>query len=212
MRWGSGIITEVTESGESQSVSRSVISDSLRPHGPRLLGSSVHGILQARTLQWVNIPFSRASSQPGIEPSSPVLQADCLPSEPPRNPYNQGERGRREEERKKGGREERRQKEERILRTQIMHLQRLASLKFIGQAGRLVIQVSYIAVLSLKAENLGRISMLQFGGRIPFFKNSVQLSRSVVSNSLRPHEPQHARLPRPSPTPRVHPNPCPSSP
>ena len=29
-----------------------------------LLGSSVHGILQARTLKWVAIPFSRASSQP----------------------------------------------------------------------------------------------------------------------------------------------------
>ena len=40
---------------------------------------------------------------------------------------------------------------------------------------------------------------------------SVQFSRSVVSNSLRPHEPQHARPPCPSPTPRVHPNPCLSS-
>ena len=40
---------------------------------------------------------------------------------------------------------------------------------------------------------------------------SVQFSRSVVSNSLRPHEPQPARPPCPSPTPRVHPNPCPSS-
>ena len=38
---------------------------------------------------------------------------------------------------------------------------------------------------------------------------AVQFSRSVVSNSLRPHEPQHARPPCPSPTPRVHPNPCP---
>ena len=34
-------------------------------------------------------------------------------------------------------------------------------------------------------------------------------SRSVMSNSLRPHEPQHARPPCPSPTPGVHPNPCP---
>ena len=37
---------------------------------------------------------------------------------------------------------------------------------------------------------------------------SVQFSRSVMSNSLRPHELQHARPPCPSPTPRVHPNPC----
>ena len=41
--------------------------------------------------------------------------------------------------------------------------------------------------------------------------NSIQFSRSVVSNSLRPHEPQHNRPPCPSPTPGVHPNPCPSS-
>ena len=39
----------------------------------------------------------------------------------------------------------------------------------------------------------------------------VQFSCSVVSDSLWPHESQHARLPCPSPTPRVYPNPCPSS-
>jgi len=38
---------------------------------------------------------------------------------------------------------------------------------------------------------------------------SVQFSRSVVSNSLQPHEPPHARPPCPSPTPRVYPNSCP---
>ena len=36
----------------------------------------------------------------------------------------------------------------------------------------------------------------------------VQLSCSVVSDSLRPHEPQYARPPCPSPAPGVHPNPC----
>ena len=36
--------------------------------------------------------------------------------------------------------------------------------------------------------------------------SSVQFICSVVSNSLRPHEPQHARPPCPSPTPRVYPN------
>ena len=41
--------------------------------------------------------------------------------------------------------------------------------------------------------------------------SSVQFSHSVVSNSLRPHEPQHARPLCPSPTPGVHPNPCPLS-
>ena len=37
---------------------------------------------------------------------------------------------------------------------------------------------------------------------------SIQFSSSVVSNSLRAHEPQHARPPCLSPTPGVHPNPC----
>ena len=41
--------------------------------------------------------------------------------------------------------------------------------------------------------------------------SSVQFSRSVVSNSLWPHEPQHARPPCPSPTPRFHSNSPPSS-
>ena len=41
--------------------------------------------------------------------------------------------------------------------------------------------------------------------------SSDQLSRSVVYNSLWPHEPKHARPPCPSPTAGVHPNPCPLS-
>ena len=42
-------------------------------------------------------------------------------------------------------------------------------------------------------------------------KCSVQFSHSVMSNSLRPQESQHARPPCPSPTPGVHSNPRPSS-
>ena len=41
--------------------------------------------------------------------------------------------------------------------------------------------------------------------------SSVQFSHSVVSNSLWPHESQHARPPCPSPSPRVHSNSSPSS-
>ena len=40
---------------------------------------------------------------------------------------------------------------------------------------------------------------------------SVQFSHSVMSNSLRPHESQHARPPYPSPSPGVHSDSCPSS-
>ena len=64
-----------------------------------------------------------------------------------------------------------------------------------------------------------------YGSHIPFLPSavidckfvllsalsSVQFSRSVMSDSLQPHEPQHARPPCPSPTPRVYPNPCPLS-
>ena len=41
--------------------------------------------------------------------------------------------------------------------------------------------------------------------------SSVQFSLSVVSNSLQLHEPQHARPPCPSPTPRIYSNSCPLS-
>ena len=41
------------------------------------------------------------------------------------------------------------------------------------------------------------------------YDSSVQFSHSVVSDSLRPHELQHARPPCPSPTPGVHSDSCP---
>ena len=44
------------------------------------------GILQPRILEWVAMPSLRGSSQPGIEPRSPALQADALTSEPPGKP------------------------------------------------------------------------------------------------------------------------------
>ena len=47
-------------------------------------GSSVHGIFQARVLEWVPSPGDLPN--PGIEPRSPTLQADALPSEPPGKP------------------------------------------------------------------------------------------------------------------------------
>ena len=51
---------------------------------------TVHGILQARILEWVAFPFSRASSQPRNEPRSPAFWADSLPAEPPGEPKNPG--------------------------------------------------------------------------------------------------------------------------
>ena len=42
-----------------------------------LPGSSVHGILQARLLEWVAMPSFRGSYQPGIEPRSPEFSPSC---------------------------------------------------------------------------------------------------------------------------------------
>ena len=48
-------------------------------------GSSVHGISQKRMLEWVPVPSPGDLPGPGIEPRSPALKADSLPSEPPEN-------------------------------------------------------------------------------------------------------------------------------
>ena len=68
-------------------ISHSVVPDSCDPMDSILLGSSVHGILQARTPEWVlPFPFPRDLPNPGIEPGSSALQADSLPTEPPAKP------------------------------------------------------------------------------------------------------------------------------
>ena len=64
--------------------SRSVVSDSLRPpwtvayQAPPSMGFS-------RQECWSGLPFPSPGDlpNPGIEPGSPALQADALPSEPP---------------------------------------------------------------------------------------------------------------------------------
>ena len=48
-----------------------------------LPGSSVHGILQARILKWVAIPFSKGSSQARDRTQVSCTEADSLPTEPP---------------------------------------------------------------------------------------------------------------------------------
>ena len=62
-----------------------------------------------------------------------------------------------------------------------------------------------------RQDTVRRVSQLK--GELTLFLgfNSIQFSCSVVSNSLWPHGPQHARPPWPSPTPRVYPNSCPLS-
>ena len=51
-------------------------------------GSSVHGILQVRILDWVAGPPPGDLPNSGIKPRSSALKADSLPSEPPGKPRN----------------------------------------------------------------------------------------------------------------------------
>ena len=51
---------------------------------------TVHGILQARIVEWVAFPFSRRSSQPRDQTQVSTLQEDSLPAEPQGKPKNTG--------------------------------------------------------------------------------------------------------------------------
>ena len=51
---------------------------------------TLHGILQARILEWVAFPSPGDLPNPRIEPQSPTLQADSLPAEPPGKPKSTG--------------------------------------------------------------------------------------------------------------------------
>ena len=53
------------------------------PMNCSLPSCSVHGILQASTLEWVATPFCKDLPDPGIKHWSPVSQADSLLAEPP---------------------------------------------------------------------------------------------------------------------------------
>ena len=70
-------------------LSRSVVSDSFNPVDCCPPGSSVHGDSPVKnTMVGCHILLQGNLPNPGIEPRSPALQADSLPSEPPRKPMN----------------------------------------------------------------------------------------------------------------------------
>ena len=54
------------------------------------MDSMVHGILQARILEWVAFPFSGDLPKPGIDPRSPALQEYSLSAGPQGEPKNTG--------------------------------------------------------------------------------------------------------------------------
>ena len=68
------------------------------------------------------------------------------------------------------------------------------------------------AIPLMKETDCSKSWFSQINSRFLIFgtATSVQFSRSVMSDSLQPHESQHTRPPCPSPTPEVYPNSCPS--
>ena len=62
------------------------MSDSCHPMDCNPQGSSVYRIFQASVLGWLPFPSPGDLPDPGIEPRSPVLQADSLPTELPVKP------------------------------------------------------------------------------------------------------------------------------
>ena len=78
--------SSVHEESESESEVAQLCPTLCDPMDGSLPGSTVLGIFQARILEWAAISFSGDHPHPGIEPGSPALQTDALPSELPGNP------------------------------------------------------------------------------------------------------------------------------
>ena len=73
-------------------ISSSVMFVSLQSIGLYPPGSPVHGIFQARILEWLPFPSPRDLPDPGIKPSTPSLQAKSLPTESSGRPISQSQR------------------------------------------------------------------------------------------------------------------------
>ena len=69
--------------------------------------------------------------------------------------------------------------------------------------------ISWLSTFAFQSPMIKRTSFMGGSSRRSCRSALVQFSRSVVSDSLRPHESHHARPPCPSPTPGVYSNSCP---
>ena len=171
----------------------------------------IHGILQARILEWVAVPFSRGSFQPRIKPRSPTLQAYSLPSEPPGKPkishlvYGillQHPKWIKTCVKKKN--QNLQPLEETLFL--IIALCNLGVRIKCGTFSKSTCQGSNFDVsdgAEIWMESWKADFETDFYSKPPltFSTELVQFSRSAVSDSFRPHGLQHARLPCPSPTP-----------
>ena len=161
-----------------------------------LPGSSVHGILQARILEWVAISSSTGFSQP-MFPASPALTCIFFTTVPPDVLGAALYPSRLDEDYNPIF------PESPLCRKQIIGLLNFTIFEPISQQNFPSILCLYpIISVSLDNSNNSLFPSLRW------WNSSVQFSLSVMSDSLRSHELQQARPPCPSPIPRVHPNPC----
>ena len=84
-------------------------------------------------------------------------------------------------------------------------------LEFQQTLNKIISEKSISRSIIIKMVRTTKKKNLQNSQRKTVYNTSVQFSRSVMSDSLQPHESQHARLPCPSQTPGVYSNSCPSS-
>ena len=158
-------------------------------------------ILQARTLEWVAIPFSRGSSQLRDHTRSPALQVDSLSSESPGKSTKRSWRS---------------ATQKRIFtRTQSCWYTdlRLQASKTIRNTLLLFLSANFIEFCCSSLNRLGKPMLLVNLIRWTKFRPcSVHFSSVTQScQTLRPHGLQHTRLPCPSVTPGACPNSYPSS-
>ena len=175
------------------SESRLVVSDSLQPHGLyRPPGSSVRGILQARILEWVAIPFTRGCSPPRDQTQVFHIAGRFLTLWATREAQNHHMTQQSQQWGKCP-------EETEIEKDTCTPMSMAALLQKLGHGNNLDV---HLDVLDEQIKKLWCIYMVEY---------LVQFSRSVTSNSLRPHGLKHASLPCPSRTPRACLNSYPTS-
>ena len=171
------------------------MSDSVWPHG--LPGSSVHGILQQEYWSWLSFPSPGDLPNPGIEPASLTSSALAGGFFTTNAAW---------------------ETQWKILTTIKIWKEVQYHYRKLASWNESQIQLTIFHPLSVQDQQIWKHIAVTRVCRSPYTctdslddLSSVQFSCSVVSDSLRPHESQHARPPCPSPTPGVDANSCPSS-
>ena len=201
-------------------------------------GSSVHGILQARVLEWV-LPFPPPGifPDPGIKLVPPAFTDKFFTIEPPgKLPWSKWANGKNRPSIQSPSCPPNQQLLPKTIQVTNMRCYHLYSeevcmvtnsimiscFDFLSDPGGFDIQIFILIAregclwflvrdyLKMQIEWSSLKPRLQHSLWSPYIL-SVQFNCSVVSDSLQPHEMQHARPPCPSPTPGVYPNSCPLS-